>query len=102
MENSKTETITVSILDRDYQFTCEPEERKALREAAAYLDDRMRVIRGSGRLMQMERIALMAALNMSDELLKLKRNERDRKEKVDSRIHMLVNELDDALNGQLS
>jgi cell division protein ZapA len=101
MENSNTETITVSILDRDYQFTCEPEERKALREAAAYLDDRMRAIRGSGRLMQMERIALMAALNMSDELLKLKRNERDRKEKVDSRIHMLVSELDDALNGQL-
>jgi cell division protein ZapA len=102
MENSSTETITVSILDRDYQFTCEPEERKALREAAAYLDDRMRAIRGSGRLMAMERIALMTALNMSDELLKLKRNERDRKEKVDSRIHMLVSELDDALDGQLS
>ncbi|MGD9021166.1 MAG: cell division protein ZapA [Lysobacterales bacterium] len=101
MENSTTETITVSILDRDYQFTCEPEERKALREAASYLDDRMRAIRGSGRLMAMERIALMAALNMSDELLKLKRNERDRKEKVDSRIHMLVSELDDALDGQL-
>ena len=101
MEKSNTETITVSILDRDYQFTCEPEERKALREAAAYLDDRMRAIRGSGRLMAMERIALMAAPNMSDEFLRLKRNERDRKEKVDSRIHMLVTELDDAMNSQL-
>ena len=101
MDNNKTETISVSILDRDYQFTCEPEERKALREAAAYLDDRMRAIRGGGRLMQMERIALMAALNVSDELLKLKRSERDRKEKVDSRIHILVSELDDALDKQL-
>lgn len=101
MDNSNAEPITVAILDREYQFACQPEERKALREAAAYLDERMRAVRGTGRLMQLERIAVMTALNLSDELLKLKQHEQTRKDKVDSRIQMLVSELDDALGGQL-
>lgn len=101
MDSGTSEPITVTILDREYQFACQPEERKALREAAAYLDERMRAIRGGGRLMQLERIAVMTALNLSDELLKLKQHEQTRKDKVDSRIHMLANELDDALDGHL-
>lgn len=101
MENSNAEPITVAILDHEYQFACQPEERKALREAATYLDERMRAIRGAGRLMSLERIAVMTALNLSDELLKLQKNEQTRKEKVDSRIHLLVTELEDALEEQL-
>ena len=49
--------------------------------------------------MALERIAVMTALNLSDELLKLKRIEKHRQENVDSRIRLLVNELDDALDG---
>jgi cell division protein ZapA len=101
MENSYAEPITVAILDREYQFACQPEERKALREAASFLDERMRAIRGTGRLMALEQIAMMTALNLADELLKLQKNEQTRKEKVDSRIHLLVTELDDALDGHL-
>jgi len=101
MENSNAEPITVAILDQEYQFACQPGERKALKEAATFLDERMRAIRGGGRLMALERIAVMTALNLSDELLKLQKNEQTRKEKVDSRIHMLVSELDDALDDHL-
>ena len=101
MENTTSEPITVSILDRDYQFACQPDERKALKEAATFLDDRMRAIRGTGRLMALERIAVMTALNLSDELLKLQKNEKHRQENVDSRIRLLANELDDALDGEL-
>ena len=97
MENVVSEPITVSILDRDYQFACQPDERKALKEAALFLDERMRSIKGSGRLMTLERIAVMTALNLSDELLKLQKNEKHRQENVDSRIRLLANELDDAL-----
>src|SRR5210317_2102010 len=99
MENITSEPITVSILDHDYQFACQPDERKALKEAAAFLDERMREIKGAGRLMALERIAVMTALNLSDELLKLQKNEKHRKEKVDSRIRMLADELDNALKG---
>ena len=99
MDKTKSEPISVAILDREYQFACQPEERKALREAAVFLDERMRSIKGSGRLMSLERIAVMTALNLSDELLRLQKNERHRQENVDNRIRMLVDELDDALDG---
>jgi len=98
MEKTSPEPISVAILDRDYQFACQPEERKALKEAALYLDERMRSIKDSGTLMALERIAVMAALNLSDELLKLQKNEVHRQENVDSRIRMLADELDEALD----
>jgi len=94
---SVSEPISVTILDREYQFACEPEERKALREAAAYLDERMLSVKGAGRLMALERIAVMTALNLSDELLKMQKLERHRKQNVDSRIRKLADELEDAL-----
>ena len=101
MEKSSSEPITVAILDHDYQFACQPEERKALKDAALYLDERMRSIKGAGRLMTLERIAVMTALNLADELLKLQKNEMYRQKKVDSRIRMLADELDDALDSEL-
>lgn len=98
MENIKSEPISVDILDREYQFACEPGEREALKAAAVYLDERMRAIKDAGRLMALERIAVMTALNLSDELLKMQKTEKHRQENVDNRIRMLVNELDDALD----
>ena len=99
MGNNSSEPISVAILDREYQFACQPDERKALKEAAVFLDERMRSIKGAGRLMALERIAVMTALNLSDELLKLQKNEKHRQENVDSRIRMLADELDEALDG---
>ena len=101
MNNTPAEPISVSILDREYQFACQPEERKALNEAAIFLDERMRSVKGAGRLMTLERIAVMTALNLSDELLKSQQNDQHRKQTVDSRIRMLADELDDALGEQL-
>ena len=98
MDNIKPEPISVDILDREYQFACEPGEREALKAAAIYLDERMRAIKDAGRLMALERIAVMTALNLSDELLKMQKTEKHRQENVDNRIRMLVNELDDALD----
>ena len=101
MDNTRPEPISVEILDREYQFACEPGERAALKAAALFLDERMRVIKDAGRLMALEGIAVMTALNLSDELLKLKKVEKHRQENVDSRIRLLVNELDDALDDHL-
>ena len=95
--DSNSEPISVSILDRVYQFTCQPDERKALKKAALFLDERMRTVKGVGRLMTLERIAVMTALNLSNELLELQAHEEQRVEQVDNRILMLVDELDDAL-----
>ncbi|MGH1487108.1 MAG: cell division protein ZapA [Cellvibrionaceae bacterium] len=64
-----TETVVVHILGKDYQVACPPEERDALLRAASELDRRMRDIRQSGNVIGVERIAVMAALNLSNELL---------------------------------
>lgn len=64
-----TETLSVHILGKDYQVACPEEERDALLRAAADLDRRMREIRHSGNVIGVERIAVMAALNLSNEVL---------------------------------
>jgi cell division protein ZapA len=91
------EPVSVIILDKKYQFACEPEQRNDLIEAARHLDECMNDIRDNGRLMSLERIALQAALNFSADLLKLRRSESQREEKIDSRIRALADQIDDAL-----
>lgn len=66
---SKPHSVTVSILDKEYQVASPPEEKHALIEAAQYLDKNMRDIRNGGRVVGGERIAVMAALNIAYELL---------------------------------
>ncbi len=90
--------ISVSILDHEYQFACRADERQALKDAAVFLDERMRAVKDAGRLMALERIAVMTALNLADELLKSQKTEQHRQATVDSRIRMLADELDDALS----
>jgi cell division protein ZapA len=96
MSNSP-EPVSVTILDKKYQFACEPDQRNDLIEAARLLDERMSEINDTGRLMSLERIALQAALNFSAELVHMYRNENIREEKIDSKIRMLAEQLDDAL-----
>lgn len=92
------EPVSVTILDRKYQFACTADQRKNLIEAARVLDERMKEIRESGRLMSLERIALQAALNFSDELLKMQHQAEMREDKIDSRIRLLADELEQALS----
>jgi len=90
---SDPEMISVRILDREYQVVCQPEERHGLMDAAMHLDAQMREIRKSGKLSSMEKIAVMCALNCTDELLKLRAQEGHRSEQVDQRILQLAETL---------
>jgi len=62
-------SITVTILGREYQIACPPEEQERLMECADYLNERMTAIRKRGRSMGIERIAIMAALNIARDFL---------------------------------
>ena len=95
--SSTAEPVKVNILDREYQFGCPESEREALKEAARQLDESMREIKESGRLMSLERIALQAALNYCAEVLKLRHNQAERSDVIDSKIRMLADQLDQAL-----
>ena len=63
-----TDTVFVKILEKEYQVACPPEEVNALQQAARDLDQRMRSIRSNSSVIGLERIAVMAALNLSHEL----------------------------------
>ena len=61
--------VNVKILEKEYQISCKAEERAALLDSAELLDAKMRQIRDSGKVTGLDRIAVMAALNMANELL---------------------------------
>lgn len=65
-----SESVTVSILGKEYQISCPPSEEEALRKSARYLDEQMSRIKARSSTLGFEKIAVMAALNISHELLK--------------------------------
>ena len=65
---TQTQTVTVRILDKDYHIACPISESSNLERAAEYLDTKMREIRLSGKVIGAERIAVMAALNITPAL----------------------------------
>ena len=66
---SQGNTVTVNILDKEYQVACPDDQQAELVVSAKYLDKQMRSIRDTGKVIGLERIAVMAALNISYELL---------------------------------
>jgi len=62
--------VSVRILEKEYFVACGHEERADLLDSAEYLSVKMREIRDSGKVVGLDRIAVMAALNMANELLK--------------------------------
>ena len=66
---SQGNSITVHILDKEYQVACPEDQQSELIVSAKYLDKQMRTIRDTGKVIGLERIAVMAALNISFELL---------------------------------
>jgi cell division protein ZapA len=62
-------TVTVHILDKEYQVACPEEQVDALTKAARFLNGKMAEIRGSGKVVGLDRIAVMAALNIANDYL---------------------------------
>jgi cell division protein ZapA len=64
--------MDVSILGRQFRVACTEDEKQELQKAVGYLDAKMREIRDGGKVIGVERIAIMAALNMAHELLSVR------------------------------
>ncbi|KIF83315.1 cell division protein ZapA [Noviherbaspirillum autotrophicum] len=67
--------LDVSIMGQAYKLACREGEESALREAVAYLDEKMCAIRDAGKIKGNDRIAVMAALGIAAELLATKSTE---------------------------
>ena len=89
--SSNLAEVTVRILDKEYQVACPIDERTDLLDAAAHLDQQMRNIRDSGKVVGLDRIAEMAALNMANELLL----SRSREASIDSTLSTRLKALSD-------
>ncbi len=73
MSEDRISRVSVRVLDREYQVACPAEERSDLLDSAEYLDARMREVRDSGKVVGLDRIAVISALNLANELIKLRR-----------------------------
>jgi cell division protein ZapA len=92
--------VTVRILDKEYRVACEPDEKEGLQESARMLDQRMREIRQTGRVIGADRIAVMAALNIAYELVKSQQGRAHEEADVGRRLEAIQDRLSDALATQ--
>ena len=74
MSEDKLSRVSVRLLDREYQVACPMDERSDLLDSAEYLDTKMREVRDSGKVVGLDRVAVISALNIANELIKLRRN----------------------------
>ena len=89
----KAEPVNVRILDREYTVGVSAEERESLVAASRVLDSRMRELRGNNRMVAMERVAVLAALNLAHELEILREENRSRDRALASALDALERRL---------
>lgn len=99
MANEPTPVI-VTILGKEYRIACPPEERAGLEASARHLDKKMREIRDRGRTAGGDNIAIMAALNITHELLQ--RDKEEHPEKYDNSVSGRVRQLQNKIEAALS
>lgn len=97
---SNATSVTVRILDKDYQVACPPEEKVALLKSAEYLNERMKEIRDSGKVVGLDRMAVMVALNLTNDLLKIQDAVDDVDSEVSERVRKMRSRMDDVLGAE--
>jgi cell division protein ZapA len=98
--SDKAKALDVSIMGRNYRVTCADEEREALLAAVAYVDKKMTEIKAASKVAGTERIAVMAALNIANELLSIKLGGGFDIAELKRRMNSVQSKLDQALSQQ--
>ena len=89
--------VSVRILEKEYQVACPVDERADLLDSAELLNSRMREIRDGGKVVGLDRIAVIAALNMANELIRLRNRDGHLESEVGSRLRILRERVESAL-----
>jgi len=97
MTDERISRVSVRLLDRQYEVACPVEERSDLLDSAEYLDAKMREVRDSGKVVGLDRIAVISALNIANELIKLKQQGPTLDGDVGSRLRLLRERVESAL-----
>jgi len=91
--------VSVRILDKEYQVACPANERTDLLDSAETLNSKMLEIRDSGRVVGLDRIAVMAALNMANDLLHAQARDRLLEGDLSGRLKIISDRVESALGG---
>ncbi len=94
MSSNDENTVSIQVLDKEFLINCPREAQADLLASARYLNERMNEIKSAGRVFGTERIATMAALNLSHELLQARQEL--------SRLSSKAQQLDDKVRVTLS
>ncbi len=97
---SQENVITIKIMDRLYKIKCTAKEAIDLQEAAYHVDDQMRKIRQAGHITSIDRMAVVAALNIYNELLQLKKQKNQCIDEMNQRILNLQRRIEEKLGEQ--
>ena len=95
---STSEPVNIHVLDREYTIGVEPDERDSLMAAARLLDAKMREVRGSNRMAAVDRIAVLAALNLAHELQQLREQQHGSQQDAATIVEALQRKLDGELD----
>jgi cell division protein ZapA len=91
-------TVNVKLLDREFLVGCQPGEREGLLAAVEHLNRKMREVRHAARSPGYDRIAVLAALDITHELLMLQRSQNRLSNSAGEQIAVLRRKLEDALD----
>ena len=97
MTAADTEAVTVKLLDKEYLISCPKGEEASLMEAASYLDNKMNEIRNNSRSLSLDRVAVMAALHISHELLQTQRDMKTQQDAAREQLERILAKLENAL-----
>ena len=89
--------IRVSILDKEYLISCPEDEREQLYSVVEFVNEKLLEVKNSGKVIGTERVVIMTALNIANELLACKQKNRHYTESVDSLMKRLQAKIDDVL-----
>jgi cell division protein ZapA len=89
--------VTVRILEKEYFISCPQDERAALLDSAEYLNKKMREVRDTGKVVGADRIAVIAALNMANELLRLRKQDAEIQGAVSGRVKNMRERVENVL-----
>jgi cell division protein ZapA len=89
--------VTVRILEKEYFISCPQDERAALLDSAEYLNKKMREVRDTGKVVGADRIAVIAALNMANELLRLRKQDTEIQGAISGRVKNMRERVENAL-----
>jgi cell division protein ZapA len=96
--SDQSTAVQVKILDKEYQVNCPPADQEALIKSARYLDENMRKIKDRGNIHGAEKIAVMAALNITHDMLRKNRMINETRQETTQQVKGLEDKIENAIS----